>query len=661
MNARIISAQDFDDSPRGHAERLAVEFSSACKHVERWHEQGEKIWKRFVDERANNSKEFRLNLFHADTEMKHAMLFGKAPKPEVARRFADPQDDTARVGGEMMERILGSDIEKDSDTTVEALDNALLDWLVPGLGIARLRYEADFETVEVEAQLNEIGEVIADGYTEERKTREDVTVDYVHWKDFLWSPARTWNEVRMLWFKAHMTREAMVERFGEVGKSVPLNHKNKTRRGGDDDPESVDPWGRAEVWEIWDKERKKVFWWVKGFDRILDEKDDTLELEGFFPCPRPLIANRTTQKLIPTPDFSIAQDLYDGIDVLYARICLLEQAVRVAGVYNGESDEIKNLLRHTNENKLYPVDAWAMFAEKGGLKGQVDWLPLEIIAAAIDKLTQKLNDKIALVQQVSGMADVMRGAAIQSTTATEAKVKANFGSIRMQQKQDEFARFATDIHKLKSEIIAKHFDPETIIARSNIEYTADAPLAMQAVEFLKNKLQSCYRIEVKSDQIAMQDRASLTQERTQFLQAASTFFQAAVPLAQALGGPQATPLLLELVKFPLASLRGSSGMEGIMDQAIAQATQKAQQPQPPPPPDPKIVAAQMKQQGEQMKGQVEMAKVQAELQADLTRIAAQTKANAANEQMQSFMAIQEEAAKAKIKAANGPATKPEGA
>lgn len=656
---RILTAENYPDTPEGHASRLSVEFEAADKHVRKWHEQGDAIWKRFIDERDTGGSKRRVNFYHADTTMKHALLYGKAPKPEVGRRFADPSDDVARVGAEIQERMLLADIEKKSDTTKEAINNALWDYLNPGLGQARVRYEVDFGD-EVPAQAPSIdpitGRVLVEGTEAYRpKIREDVCIDYVNWKDFRWSPARTWDEVRLVFFRADMTREQLVERFGNIGKSVPLAHKKRIR-GGEDDPDRADPWSRAEVWEVWDKDRAEVFWWVKGFDKVLDRQADPLRVEGFWPCPPPLIANRTTQKLIPTPDFVIAQDLYDGIDEAQERIYLLRKSLRVTGAYNAEADELKNLVKTSTENTLYPVDNWAMFAEKGGIKGQVDWFPLDQVVSTIVQLTAQRNDDIQLVQQVTGMSDVMRGAAIQSQTATESKIKASFGSVRMQAKQDCFADWVTRLQQIKADVIAKHFDNETIKARSNVEFTADAHLADQAIQFIRDRF-NCYRIEVKSDQIAMQDRASLTQERTQYLQALSTMFQAAVPLAQALGGQASTPLLLELIKFPLASLRGAGGMESILDQAIYQATQQAQQQQQQQqqqPPDPKIIAAQMKMQGEQMKGQIEMAKIQAASQADLTRIDAETKAEAAKQQTQAYFDVQAEAAKARLKTASQP-------
>ena len=39
---------------------------------------------------------------------------------------------------------------------------------------------------------------------------------------------------------------------------------------------------------------------------------------------------------------------------------------------------------------------------------------------------------------------------------------------------DEFARFATDLQRLRTEVIVNQFDDETILSQSNMEFTQDA-------------------------------------------------------------------------------------------------------------------------------------------------------------------------------------------
>lgn len=619
----------FEDSPRGWASRLAVELAHAKKTIEKWHIEGDKIDKRFRDERDATSSDTRWNIFTSNVITKHASLYGQPPKVSVSRRFADAKDDEARVAAQIAERALNTDIESDSDTYREALDYNLLDRLLPGLAMARLRYVPTFETVPaVPAIVDPLtGRELAPEVPEtERKTDEAVEVDYVHWKDFLWGPARVWHEVSWVAFRVKMTKDALEERFGDVAKLVPLT----TVRG--DEERSATPWSRVDVWEIWHKETRQVFWYVEGFHQTLDIQADPLELERFFPCPKPWLALTTTSGMVPRPDFVLARDLYNEIDDLSARIRLLQDAVKAAGAYDKTNEGLKRLLS-ARGNELIPVDNWAMFAQTGGIKGAIDWMPLDQIVSAMLSLRDLRRENIEALHQIEGTADIMRGqATTPGATATEQRIKAGFGSVRLRKLQDEFACYASDIQKIKFEIMCKHFDPETFLRQSNAQYMFDAASAGRAVQLLKSQA-ATFRVEVKPESINLQDFAALKNERMEVLTGITGFIQAMAPLAQQM--PGSTQYLLQILQWAVAGLRGASQIEGVLDQAIVAAQQAAQQPQAPPQPDPKLLT-------QQMKGAQDLQKIQAETQADLLREQAKVEADRQREANQAYYNVQEQ-------------------
>jgi len=607
---KIESEQQFDDTPEGLAARWNAEMKAAQENQKVWIESGDRVVKRFLDNRSDLrfDGQTRVNLFTSNVQTLMALLYGKEPKVDVKRRFADPNDDIARVGGEVLQRLLNTDIERDSDTYATALENCLEDRLLPGLGQVRLRYEAEFEEQdEVLAILDDTGKELAPGYQPDPvKTEEDVETDYVQWKDFRWSPCRTWDEVRWVAFKAPMTRDALKERFPEDGGKVPLVSKSDFSNTKDEDGLKQDPWARADVWEIWNKEDKKVYWWVAGYPLILDQKEDPLGLEGFFPCPRPLVANTTTSKFMPRADFVIAQDLYDEVDQVSTRITLLERAIAVRGVYDKSDDAIRRLLSEALSNDLIPIDGFPAFKEKGGLQGVVDWMPLDMVVNALQVLRDYRGELMNLLYQVTGMSDIMRGQSTAGATATEQSLKAKFASVRVQRMQNDFAKFASDIQTIKAEIISKHFDPQNIAKRSNIQYMvgADQQLAQQAIDLIKSDFYQ-YRIEVKPESVNMADMAAIKQERSEFLMAMATFFQSTLPVAQA--APWSMPYLLQVLQWSVAGFRGGSTIEGVLDQMVLAANQAIKQAaSQPPQPDPEMMKAQMEMKMAQQQGQIDI-------------------------------------------------------
>lgn len=622
--------EGFEDSPFGWARRWKRELDAAKKKLAGFHKRGKQAIKRFKDDREGEKGCARLNLYTADVITEKAVLYGKKPAVTATRRYGDAKDDVARVGGMMLERIMNADIEKSSDTFAQAFGMAVDDYLKPGLGKVRLRYVAKFEPVdEVPAQTDPMtGMEIAPAVpAHEKKTYECVEADYDHWEDQLWdASARVPHEKGWEATRNPMTRAAMVERFGPIGKLVPLNTKKKGQE--------EDPWSKADVWEIHSKDQKEIFWYVNGFEQILDRKPDPLELEGFWSSAS-IMANLSTDELVPVCDYYIARDLYQEVDDLTTRISLLKDAIKVCGFYDSTLGDLEDLMNEGTENRLIPHQNWALLSEKGGLSKSVDWFPLEQVVDALAQLVQQRNLTIELLHQVTGKADIMRGAATTAATATEQKIKAQFGSVRIQARQDLIAEFASQLMGIKAEIIARHFDVETIIHQSNILQTQDAQYAQAAAELIKSDPRG-YRIEVKPETVNMTDMAQLKSERIEYAGGLSSTAQGMIPLVQMMG-PAGVPFLLELLQGIGVGMKGASTLEGIFDTAIdSMKQQQAQAAQQPPPPDPKLMVQQAKTQGD-------VQKIQAATQAKLIETHAKTQGAIAEQSAQAHYNIQERA------------------
>ena len=601
------TAAQYPDTPEGKQARWALEISAAKENQKDYWTDGDRVISEFLGQ----GKSSRLNLYYSDVMTKDATLSG-VPKIRAKRRYADANDDVARVSAEMLERLLNTDIERDSDGFRRSLRNAKGDWLKPGLGQLRFRYVVETEERETPAQHDEAGNELAPAYTEEVKVHEDVETDYVHWRDFLWSPARVWDEVTWVAYRIEMTREALVERFGEdLGNRIPLT-RGATNSTDQRDEAVKRTWGRAEIWEIWCKYDRMVRWFCEGMPHLLDEKPDPLGLPGFFPSPEPLAANVTTSKWMPRPTFFLVEKLYEQAHDLTGRIQHLITMIKVSGAYDETNEGLASILKAA-EGTIVPVKNWA--ASMGqGINGAIQFLPIRDMVEVLTQLVLNLQEIKRQIYEITGQSDIMRGMAAQKATATEQRIKARFGSTRIQSEQDELARFASDAQKIRAFIIAKMFDPETIIQRSNIGMTetVDAPpappmpgmppqpprtvpnmpLIQQAVALLKSDV-SQFRIEVDSDSLSMTDFDAVRQERTEFLQAMTMYLAEVAKIAPV--APTAIPYLLELGKHSLAAFPGGQVLEGVFDRMIDAAKQPPP-PKPPPPPDPRMVATQVKAQ-----------------------------------------------------------------
>ena len=612
------------------------EISRYQEEYKKWTERGEKIVKRYRDERKDAEQaDARFNILWSNVQTLKPAIYAKPPNPEISRRF-DDKNDAARVASIILERILDFEIKEYPDFH-DTLSCVVDDRLLPGRGVAWLRYEPKIEAFEPSiTNYTEIGEEeyspertldeengLAQPEVYEQVVSETTPVDYVYWQDFAHLPARTWDEVTWVARRVYMTLDEGTERFGDIFEKVPLTNTSN-RKDGDKETTKADK--KAEIWEIWSKAEKCVYWIAEQYDVILDHREDPLELSNFFPCPKPYFATTTTGTLIPVADFLLYQDQADEIDELTGRIKHLTKALKVMGIYAADEPAIERLMKEGNDGVLVPVKNWAAFVEKGGLQGAVQFMPLGDVASALQQLYQARESCKQIIYETTGLSDIMRGASVASETATAQQIKSQFASLRLGNMKDGLYRFAREILRMKSEIICSKYQPQTLVEVSGIMNTPDAQFVEQAIQMLKNEPARVFNIDIETDTLVELDKQTEKQNRMEFLTAVSGFIKDGIGAAKE--DPAMLPLVGQLLLYGVRGFKAGRELEGVLEQFVTQTSQKAQQPQGPTKDEQRTQAeaqiAQMKmqaqQQSEQATMQLEQVKLQAENQIEQAKL-----------------------------------------
>ena len=584
-------------------------FTQYDKEYAKWEGRVEKILKRYRDERTQTTNQSHYNILWANVQTLKAATFSRMPRPDVSRRFKD-NDPVARVASLLLERALDFEITHTTDFH-EALTACVYDRFLGGRGTTWIRYEPIIETDDMfvsedDAVSDEVSEYL---------DIEQSPVDYVHWRDFGHSYGRTWNEVSVVWRKVYMDRKMLKERFpeeqfGDLWKKIPLD-------ASPDEPRTKMTEGvqkRALVHEVWDRNEKCVYWISKSMGKILDHRDDPLQLEEFFPCPKPIFSTLTNDSLVPVPDFTLYQDQANELDTLSDRIKGLVDALKVRGFYDAANPDLNRLFTEGDNNTLIPVKNYSAFAEKGGLGGAVEFVDLNPIASALNLAYQAMGQVKQQIYDITGISDIIRGASVASETATAQQIKGQYATLRLKTYQDEVAEFASGILKIKAQIICQHFQPETIMKIGGAELLNpdDQQLVPQALQLLKDNPMRTFRVEVATDSMLYADEQQEKADRVEFLQSTSAFIEKAVQASQM--APQITPLILDLLKFGVTGYRVGRTIEGEVDNVADQMKQMAAQPQQPQGPSPEELKAQAEQQKMQAEMQLEQMRMELEAQ-----------------------------------------------
>jgi F0F1-type ATP synthase membrane subunit b/b' len=625
----------------------------------KWEARAEKIVKRYRDDnRSQHTNETaKFNILWSNVQTLIPAVYAKLPKAVAERWFGD-NDPVGRVASELIERALDYEIEHYPDFRA-TMRYAVEDRFLGGRGSAWVRYEPHVRTLDVPEDGLQVTEDIDDEPAEtlegaENPENQDYTAggeaepqeeieyecaptDYVHWKDFGHSVARTWEEVTCVWRWVYMTREALTERFGEkMSKKIPLDSGPETLKSyGQSNKERT----RAKVCELWDKETGKVYWFTKNYNELIDERDDPLELEGFFPCSKPLYSTTTSDTLIPVPDFVLYQDQANELDILSDRIDGLVKALRIRGVYDASQPALQRLLTEGDNNTLIPVDKWMQFSEKGGLKGAIDILPIDELANALLNCYRARTEIKAQIYEITGISDIIRGASAASETATAQQIKGQYAGLRLRSMQEEVALFASELIRLKAQVMCNKFQPQTIMlyAAAGQMSQPDQQMIPQAMQLMQDKPLRNFRIEVDADSLVQIDEQQNKKDRVEFLTAFGGFMREALPVGQQ--SPELVPMLVELIKFGIGGFKQAKPIEGVLDVALEQMKQKQAGPQEQKP-DPEMMKMQAQQQSDQMRVQADTQAAQAKMQAEMQMTQAKTQAEMQIEQMKMQYAAQ---------------------
>ena len=612
-----------------------------------WEGRADKIVKRYRDEsRSRNNPTAKFNILWSNVQTITPAVFARLPRPDVSRRFRD-NDPIGRVASMMLERALEYEIEHYGDYA-SAMKQAVQDRLLGGRGTAWVRYEphivgqAGGESEGAPEDGFQVTEDADEAETEGGIYREDqerieyecAPVDYVYWRDFGLTVARTWEEVTAVWRKVYMERAALVERFGEeLGGKIPLDTKPETSKSFN---EKMGEGSReALIYEIWDKATGQVIWLSKSMGKILDTRDDPLQLENFWPCPKPMFSTLTTDSLIPVPDYVLYQDQARQLDTLADRIDGFIQALKVRGVYDASEPSLARLFTEGENNTLLPVKNYGAFSEKGGLVGAINLVDIKPIAEGLNMAYQAMEQVKGQIYEIMGIADIQRGQTDPNETLGAQIIKSNNASGRLKTMQHEVVNFATTLLQIKAQIICNHFTDDTIIKISGAMQLSqqDQQLIPQALQLLKDEPAKNFRIEVTTDSMIYQDEQQEKQNRLEFLSAVSGFLSQAVPAAQAT--PELTPMLVEMLKFGVTAFKAGKGLEGLIDETADKFRQQAKaaegQPKPPSPEQQKM---QMEMQMEQAKMQATQASEQAKAQAEAQKLQMESQIEQQKMQMQ---------------------------
>lgn len=549
------------------------ELDAEEKAHKKFREQGDRVYARY---RAEDEKQkSRFNILWSNTKVQHSAVLASRPKPDVTRRYKDP-DQLSRDIAEVTERALSYSVD-----TYDFDGNANLavdDYLLPGLGQIRIRYkpywgkgeppripvavqETDIgpvfihEDKEVTPQFDELGQPFVLGEPPDIVVYEEVTCEVVPWKHFRWQPAKTWESVNWCAIEHYLTKDELVEQFGqEKADLCPLGYSDE---GAKLDDNQQDGKSRARVYEIFDKLKRKLVFICEGYNQPLGQEDDPLSLEGFYPFPKPMMTNVLSDKCIPQSDFSKYEEQAEELDEITGRIRALTKELKWNGLYDGAFKALEGL-GSVGDGEFLPVDGWSdRFQDKApAMEAAFVFRPIDQLIKVLLQLYTNRESIKQTIYEITGISDIIRGSTKATETLGAQQLKQQNASLGLTPKENEVSRFFRDVYRLKAEVIVEQFQPQTLTLMTGIQVTPE----MMAV--MKNDLLMSYKIDIETDSTVAIDQNEEQKNVVELMTAVTSFVQQAMPLVQAGVPPE---IIKELLLFVVRRFKGGDQLEQVLE------------------------------------------------------------------------------------------------
>lgn len=653
MAAKAKSLISKADQSAKEARKWKGELALAGKREKKWREDADKVLERY---RGEEAKKNRFNVLWSNTEILRPAIYNSRPAPDVRRRFRDA-DPLGKAVSEVLERSLM--VMVDYECTDQILKNDSLDGLLVGRGVSRIRYIPSLRQVgedeklpgeaPVDAKADSDDQSATEVEEQEEVDYEQVLPEHVDWRDFRHGYGRVWDEVPWCSFRHKLSKPDALKKFDEadiarVKFAAPTSEDPK--KPGDEVNETSKV---AEFWEVWDKIGAQVFFTQEDVEHLLFPKDNPdgsppIDFSGFFPVPEPLRLIENTGSLHPIIPFHLYEEQANQLDKITGRIDRIIDRMRLRGVYDAKLTELADLLSN-DDNELTPVQnaqAWA----DGGLDKAISWFPIEKAQAILVSLYEARDKQKAIIDELTGIADIMRGATDPNETASAQNLKATFGSIRLQRMQKEVQRYAKDLMRLASEAMCGKFAPQTFAEMTELQFPTaiqKQQLQMQAqqaqmmagqppqpgmpppppppdpallkvpsweeiIQLMRSASMRRFKIDVETDSTVAGTLNSDMQGLSQVLSAIGDVMPKLAALVQtgALPIDAAKELIMTIIR------RARMGM------AVEDAFEKMQAPKPPPDPNAAKAQADVQKNRDTVQGKVQEAQADAQAQVQKT-------------------------------------------
>lgn len=553
------------------------------------------------------------NILYSNIETLKPLIFSRLPNPRVRKRNLE-KNNINKLISIVLERNIKRVLEESDAQSI--IEQARDDFLVTKRGVVKVVFEQEILTREESVEtLDDQGNLVARLEQFEELGEKKIFLEHVSWRDVVMPCVGKWEDVDWVAFRHYLTKDECKKRFGRKANLISFGNEVAPNTLKSEADEGL--FKKAEIWEIWDKETKKVYFFCEGYKGILKTVDDSYNLLKFFNIPRPLGVDSGFDKVnCPIPDYKYYEEQAKELDKISQRIIAILPYFSMGGAYSDTltTDDAETFLQSIE--KYVPVS----MPPDADIRKLIMERDLAKLAGVLQALYQERQQTIRAIQEITGISDIVRGQTVAQETATAQELKGNFAVSRLQPLQQEVEFFCRDLVRIIAELLAENFDIIELVKAAGLKIfdmddlvkkfteeltqqgvpTEEFGQALQAklkpyaneikagqatsinnmieaAKIMKSDKLRGWAIEVETDSTIRVDQNAEKQVALDFASALATVSQQFLPLLQA--GVISRDAFKSLLSYIMRRFEGSEEVEELLDDQDQQETNPADQMQ----------------------------------------------------------------------------------
>lgn len=429
------------------------EIEDAKKRDEDYVKMGEKILDIYNSE---NPEDIPFNILYSNTETLHPALYSKLPRPAIKPRTSKKDKrgftkvdilDTAvcSAANRMITYLLDMNTP-DYASADSSFSAAVLDALLPGRGATSVKFDSEG--------------------TDEEVDWATVCLNTRKWNRVYYGFATKWEDMPWIAYEEFMDEDEARKMFkGKAGK-IKFTISDEDEHTESEYEERVKT---ARIYQIWDKNKKKIIYISDSCAEVLREDDDPLKIDGFYNMPKPLSLHKRSNDLRVTALYSLYENQATELNRISRRINRVVEAIKVRGAYNGALGADLERIFEVDDTELVATENATML-EQGGFEKNIWLIPVGELVGVLQNLFVSREACKSVIYEITGISDILRGSSRASETLGAQKMKEAWGTMRLKNLQKAVQTYARDVIRIMLDVAAKNMPQSMWVKITGLPY-----------------------------------------------------------------------------------------------------------------------------------------------------------------------------------------------